>query len=76
MLAGAVLVDPEPMLARLVRGCVAMAFTASVAADQSSHRLANTVKGGELSCMALAVACEQTTSRLLLMLEGAVLTDP
>ena len=29
MVAGAVLADPEPMLARLVRGFIAMAFTAS-----------------------------------------------
>ena len=28
----AVLADPEPVLARLVRGCIAMAFTASVPA--------------------------------------------
>ena len=26
--AGAVLADPEPVLARLVRGCIALAFTA------------------------------------------------
>ena len=42
MLAGAVLTDPEPMLARLVRGCIAMAFTASGPADQSSHHLVDT----------------------------------
>ena len=30
MVAGAVLADPEPMLARLVRGCIALAFTACV----------------------------------------------
>ena len=29
---GAVLADPKPLLARLVRGCIAMAFTASVPA--------------------------------------------
>ena len=40
-LAGAVLADPEPMLARLVRSCIALAFTASVPADQSSHRPAD-----------------------------------
>ena len=27
-LAGVVLADPEPMLSRLVRGCIALAFTA------------------------------------------------
>ena len=30
MLAGTVLADPEPMLARLVRGFIALAFTACV----------------------------------------------
>ena len=29
--AGAVLADPEPMLARLVRGCIALAFTGLLA---------------------------------------------
>ena len=53
MLAGAVLADAETMLARRVRGCIALAFTASVPADQSSHCLADPVKGGELSYMAL-----------------------
>ena len=49
MLAGALLAGLEPMRSRLVRGCIALAFTASVPADLSSHRLADTVKGGELS---------------------------
>ena len=31
-LSGAVLADPEPMPSRLVRGCIALAFTASVRA--------------------------------------------
>ena len=44
-LAGAVLADPEPMLARMVRGCIALAFTAGVRAVASSHRLAEPVKG-------------------------------
>ena len=30
---GVVLADPEPMIARLVCGCIAMAFTASVPAS-------------------------------------------
>ena len=47
MQAGAALADPQPMLARLVRGCIAMVFTACVPADQSSHHHADTVKGGE-----------------------------
>ena len=38
MVAGMVLVDPEPMPARLVRGCIALSFTARVPADQSSHK--------------------------------------
>ena len=44
-LAGAGLADPEPMLARLVRGCIALAFTACVPAVACSHRLAEPVKG-------------------------------
>ena len=32
LLAGTVLADPEPMLARLVCGCIAMAFTARLPA--------------------------------------------
>ena len=47
IVARTVLTDPEPMLARLVRGCIALAFNASVLADQSSHSLADPVKGGE-----------------------------
>ena len=70
-LAGAVLADPEPMLARLVRGCIALAFTACVLADLSSHRLADAVKGGELSYMALALQREPTAYRSLLMRLGA-----
>ena len=52
-----------------------MGFTASVAADHSSHRLADTVKGGELSYMTLALQREQTAYRLLWMLSRAVLAD-
>ena len=44
MVAGTVLADPERMLARLVRGCIALAFTACVPAVACSHRLADTVK--------------------------------
>ena len=47
MRSRAVLADSEPMQARLVRGCITTAFTASVPADQSSHRLAHTAKGGK-----------------------------
>ena len=35
MLEGAVLTDPEPIPPRLVRGCIVMAFTASVPAVES-----------------------------------------
>ena len=55
MVAGTVLADPERMLARLERGCIALAFTAGVRAVATSHRLADPVKGGELSYMALAM---------------------
>ena len=40
-LAKVVLAAPEPMLARLVRGCIALAFTSGVRAVASSHRLAD-----------------------------------
>ena len=53
-----------------------MAFTASVPADQSSHRLADTVEGGELSYMTLALQRGPTAYRSLLMRLGAVLADP
>ena len=67
MLAGAGLANPEPMLTRLTRGCIATAFTASVRTDQASYRRADTVKGGELSYMALAFS--------LLMLTGVSQAD-
>ena len=44
MLAGAVLPHPEPMLARLIRGCIAMAFTARVAAVALHCRLQDAAK--------------------------------
>ena len=56
MVAEAVLADPEPMLSRLIRSsCIALAFTASVPAVACIHRHADAVKGGELSCMGLAM---------------------
>ena len=78
MLTGspAVLADPERMLARLVRGCIALAFTAGVRAVATSHRLADPVKGGKLSYMTLALQREPTAYRSLLMRLGAVLADP
>ena len=75
-LSGAVLAGPEPMLARLGRGCIAMAFTARVAADACMHRLADAVKGGELSYMTLALQRGPTAYRSLLMRLRAVLADP
>ena len=72
---GAVPVHPGPMLARLVGGCIAMAFAASAPADQSSHRRANTVKAGKLSCMALVLHREETAYSSLLIQAGAVQND-
>ena len=65
MLEGAVLADPEPMLPHLVRGCIALAFTACVLAVACSHRLADTIKGGNLSYMALTMehASKSCTAR-------------
>ena len=37
VLSWAARADPEPILARLVRGCIAMAFTASAPAEQMSN---------------------------------------
>ena len=51
MRLGAVLADPEPMLARLVRGCIALAFTAGVRAVATSHCLTDPVKGSKLSLL-------------------------
>ena len=76
MVAGAVLAGPEPMLARLVRGCIAMAFTARVPAVACIDRLADTVKGGELGYMPLAMERKQTRSITSLMVAGAVPADP
>ena len=64
------------MLARLVRGCIALAFTAGVRAVATSHRLADPVKGSELSYMTLALQREPTAYRSLLTRAGAVLADP
>ena len=76
MVAGAVLADPEPMIARLVRGCIALAFTATVPADQSSHHHADAVKGGELSYTILAMKRKGIMHSSLLQLTGAVLAGP
>ena len=77
MRLGAVLADPKPMLARLVRGCIALAFTAGVRAVATSHRLVeDPVKGSELSYMTLALQREPTAYISLLMRLGAVLADP
>ena len=77
MRLGAVLADPEPMLARVVRGFIALAFTVCVLAVACMHSLADAVKGGQLSCMALALLQrEQSTCRSLLPRARAVLADP
>ena len=72
---GGDLADPEPMPARLVRGCIALAFTACVPAN--NHGLADTVdKGGELSYTTLAMEGEHIACSSLLRLMGAALADP
>ena len=75
MIAGAVLADPQPMLARLVRGCIATmpSLLTCPLINPAIALLAVTVKGGKLSYMALALICEQTAYRSLLMVAGAVL---
>ena len=74
MVAGAYLANPEPMPARLVRGCIALVFTACVPAR--NDRLADTVKGGELRYTTLAMEREHTACSSLLRLMRAVLADP
>ena len=64
------------MLSRLVRGCIALAFTACVLAVECVHRLADAVNGGQLRYMALTLQREPTAYRSLLIRLGAVLTDP
>ena len=54
------------MLSRLVRGCIALACTACVLAVACSRRLADAVKGGQLSYMTPAMQREQSTYRSLL----------
>ena len=76
MVAGMVLADPELMLARLIRGCIALPFTACVLAVACSHRLADAVKGGELSYMTLEMEREPTAYRSLLPRARAVLAGP
>ena len=77
MVAGAVLADPEPMQPRTRRASIALALTACVPADQSSHcQHVNEVKGGKLSYMALALEREPKTYRSLLMVARAILADP
>ena len=73
MVAEAVLADPQPMLTRVVRSCIALAFTACVPADACIHRHVDSVKGGELSCMGLAMQRDPAAGRLLLMVAEAVL---
>ena len=74
--ARAVLANPEPMLSRLVRGCIALAFIASVRVVTCSRRLADTIKGGQLNYMIPEMQREQSTCRSLPMVAGAVLANP
>ena len=76
MVAGAVLSNVKPVLSRLARDCIALAFTACVLAVACSHRLAATVKGGQLRYMTPAIQREQSTYRSLLTRASAVLADP
>ena len=73
---GAAMADPEPTLPSLVRGCIALAFTACVLAVACSHCLADTVKGGELSYTILAMKREGIVNSSLLQLAGAAMADP
>ena len=75
-LTGAGLADPELMLSRLERGCIALTFTACVLAVARRHRLADTVKGSELRYTALAMEREQIACSSLVALTGAGLADP
>ena len=56
--AGAVLIKPEPIPPRLVRGCIATAFTACVPAVTCSHRLADAVR---FFLLAVVLACNYYT---------------
>ena len=77
MVSGAVQADPKPMLSRMVRGYIALAFTACVlAVIACSHRLADAVKGVKLSYMTPAMQREPTAYTSLMMRLGAVLADP
>ena len=75
--AKAVVAVPKPIPYRLVRGCIAFAFTACVLAVASSHCLADTVsKGGELSYMTPAMQREGIVYSLLLQLTGMLRAGP
>ena len=74
MLAGTVVAHPKRMLSRLVRDFITLAFTACILAVARSHRLADTVKGGER--MALAMQRQPTAYRSRMMLAGTVLAEP
>ena len=75
-MAGVVPADPEPMPSRLIRGCIALAFTACVPTRNHIALVADTVKGGELSYTTLAMECEHIACSSLLRLAGVVLADP
>ena len=73
MVVGAVVAGREPPPLRMVRGCIAMSFTAaSVRAVASRHRLVDAVKGGgELSYVTLAMEREHAMCRSVLTVAGA-----
>ena len=76
--ARALLADPEPMLSRLVRGCIVLPFTATVPAVARSHRLAERCRQGRPAQLhgtgvATRAKCVQIA---LLMVAGAVVADP
>ena len=62
---GGILADPAVMLSRLVRGCIALAFTGSVTPDLSGRHIVDTVKGSKHSYMALALKREPTACSML-----------
>ena len=65
------------MPSRLGRGCIALAFTACVHAVASSlQRIADTIKGGELSYTAVAMEREKSAYSSLLPLVGTVEASP
>ena len=77
MVAGRVLADREPMLSRLARDCIALAFTAPVPAlHAATALLLIPSRGSEISYMALAMEREPNAYSSPLTLVEAVPADP